>query len=77
MLPLLVTYLVLHTLDDRDVHVNPSHIISLSETDEHRDPKNKLLTDKVHCVVSLSSGNKISVAENCDSVRKRIEELKR
>jgi len=61
------------TLDGREVLVNPIHIVSLSETAEDRDPKEKLLTDKAHCVVSLSNGKFISVAESCEGVRRRIE----
>ncbi|KYK50076.1 hypothetical protein A1D31_22455 [Bradyrhizobium liaoningense] len=60
-------------LDGREVLINPIHIVSLSETAEDRDPKDKLLTDKAHCVVSLSNGKFISVAETCDSIRRRVE----
>lgn len=66
--------IVFRTLDGRDVHVNPSHIVSVSETSETRDPNERLLTDKVHCVITLSNGTKVSVAEGCDSVRRRLEE---
>jgi hypothetical protein len=64
------------TLDGREVHVSPAHIVSLSETSEDRDPREKLLTDKVHCVINLTNGTRVSVAEVCDSVRRRLEEAK-
>jgi uncharacterized protein YlzI (FlbEa/FlbD family) len=74
--PVMITLqlIVFQTLDGRDVHVNPKHVVSISEPSEDRDPKEKLLTDKVHCVINLTNGTKVSVAENCDSVRRRLEE---
>lgn len=64
------------TLDGREVLVNPKQIVSVSETAEARDPKEKLLTNKAHCVVNLTNGNFISVAEHCDSVRQRLQEAR-
>jgi hypothetical protein len=69
-------YLVLQTLDGRDVHVNPAYVATLSEPDEDRDPKKKLMTDKVHCVVTLLNNLRVSVGEDCDSVKARMEALK-
>jgi len=69
-------YLVLQTLDGRDVHINQSHIVTLSEPDEDRDPKKKLMTDKVRCVVTLLNNLKVSVSESCDDVKARMEALK-
>jgi uncharacterized protein YlzI (FlbEa/FlbD family) len=61
------------TLDGREVHVNPTHIVSISEARDEDDP-HKLLTGKVHCVITLTNGKLISAAEDCTSVRHRIEE---
>lgn len=67
---------VFQTIDGRDVHINPKHVVSISETSETRDPGEKLLSDKVHCVINLSNGTKVSVGEHCDLVRHRLEEAK-
>lgn len=69
-------FIVFQTIDGRDVHINPKHVVSLSETNEARDPSEKLLTDKVHCIINLINGTKVSVADNCDVVRRRLEEAK-
>jgi hypothetical protein len=76
---LLVTmqFIVFQTIDGRDVHINPKHVVSVSETNEARDPSEKLLTDKVHCIINLSNGTHVSVADNCDVVRRRLEDAKR
>jgi uncharacterized protein YlzI (FlbEa/FlbD family) len=68
--------IVFQTLDGRDVSINPKHIVSISETSEDRAPNERLLTPKVHCVINLTNGTKVSVAEECDNVRQRLEQLK-
>jgi hypothetical protein len=75
---LLVTlqFIVFQTIDGRDVHINPKHVVSVSETSEARDPSEKLLADKVHCIINLSNGTHVCVADNCDVVRRRLEEAK-
>jgi hypothetical protein len=75
---LLVTLqlIVFQTIDGRDVHINPNHVVSVSETNEARDPSKKLLTDEVRCIINLSNGTHVSVADNCDVVRRRLEEAK-
>lgn len=71
-----VVLLLLHTLDGRDVYVNPTHIVSVAEVREEHDPR-KLLTGKVRCVVTLSNGKFLTVVEDCASVRRRLDELGR
>jgi hypothetical protein len=73
MLLLIVLHLVvLHTLDGREVSVNPSLVTSLHASKE--DEENKLLIEGVRCVVSLADGKFVSVSETCDVVRKLLEE---
>jgi len=62
------------TLDGRNVLVNPKQIVSISEPSESRDAKDKLMTDKVHCVVNLTNGTFISIAEDCPSLRQRLKQ---
>jgi uncharacterized protein YlzI (FlbEa/FlbD family) len=76
LLAVVLELIAFQTLDGREVLVNPAHIVSVSETAEARDQKDRLITSKAHCVINLSSGNIISVAEPCDSVRRRLEEAR-
>ena len=62
--------IVLHTVDGREVSVNPEQVTTLHAT---RDEGNKLVTDEAHCVVMLTDGKFVSVAEACDEVRKLLE----
>lgn len=71
-----VEFVVVQTLDGRHVHINPSQVTNVSESSETRSPEDKLMSDKVHCVILLTNGTKVSIAETCDSVKKRLEQAK-
>ena len=70
-MPLLAAMLALQTLDGREVHVNPDHIVSISDARDESNP-DRWLTDKAHCVVTLSNGKFLTVAESCESVQQRL-----
>jgi hypothetical protein len=55
--------LLLHTVDGREVYVNPAYVVSTHEPQE----KGRY-DEKVHCVVSFIDGKFISVKENCSEV---------
>ena len=61
---------VLHSVDGREVSVNPQLVTSLHAA---TDQNNKLLTGDVRCVIGLADGKFVSVIEDCDAVRKLIE----
>lgn len=63
-------YIVIQTLDGRTMYVNPKHIVSTSQA------KGKLVVDAVQCVIYTTDGRIISVAETCNSIKARIEQLK-
>lgn len=67
---LVLELVVLRTLDGRTVHVNPAHVVSLNERVEGE--RNKVLSDKVYCVINLLDGKFISVGEKCDVVRQQL-----
>lgn len=70
---IIVLHLVLlHTVDGREVSVNPEQVTSLHANKANED--NKLLTSDVSCVVGLTDGKFVSVAESCEAVRKLLEE---
>jgi hypothetical protein len=55
--------LLLHTVDDREVYVNPAFVISTHE------PKDQGGYDaKVNCIVSFIDAKFISVKETCSEV---------
>jgi uncharacterized protein YlzI (FlbEa/FlbD family) len=60
----MIEFIALQTLDGRSVHINPAAIVSISEANR------RLVTDKVHCVVSLVNGKYVTVIESCDELRR-------
>ena len=73
---LLVTLqlVIFHTVDGHEVAINPAHITNMIAAKD--DQENKLFTDSVRCVINLTDGKFITVAESCDMVRRRLEEAK-
>jgi uncharacterized protein YlzI (FlbEa/FlbD family) len=67
--------LIVQTLDGREVSVNPTQIVTISEARDDGDPT-KQLTTNVHCVLTLSNGNLVTTVEDCESVRHRLQEIK-
>lgn len=67
--------IVLHTLDGRDVYVNPDYVVSVVEARSEDDP-HKRMTAQVHCAIGMSDGKIYTVAESCDSVRQRLQEVR-
>ena len=65
-----VELVVLHMVDGRIVQVNPAQITQLINAGEHG---NTTLVDTVKCVVRLTDGNFVSVAETCEQVQQAIE----
>ena len=55
--------ILLHTVDDREVYVNPTWVVSTTE------PKDRGgFAEPVHCIVSFIDGKFISVRETCSEV---------
>ena len=61
--------LLVMTIDGREVRINPDHIVTFSEARQ----EGGQLTDKVHCIITLSNGKFVTVAEECTSLRRRLE----
>jgi hypothetical protein len=61
--------IVLHSVDGREISVNPQLVTSLHAAKG----ANKLLVGEARCVVSLADGKFVSVIETCDVVRQLIE----
>ena len=61
--------IIVHMIDGRAVDVNPRHIVSLAHP---KTGANKQFPDAVRCVISLTDGKFLSVAETCDEIRQLI-----
>jgi hypothetical protein len=66
--------LVIVLLDGREAHINPRHIVSITEARDADDP-GKHYTDKVRCALSLSDGKLFTTEEECDSIDARLHEI--
>jgi len=65
---ILVVLLVLHTLDGREIDINPQKITSMREA-KADDKSGKYFTEGVRCMVNLSDGKFVSVIETCAQIR--------
>lgn len=63
---------VLHTVDGREVYINPNAVTNVQEPRKHGDPT-KQTTPGVECIISLSDGKFVTVAEFCETVREQLE----
>jgi hypothetical protein len=68
-----VQFIVLHTVEGHEVYIEPSHVTSLMVK---RDDPRRVMHERVNCLVVMSNGRFLSVAEDCASVRKRLEEAR-
>lgn len=71
---LALALLLLHGPTGREIRVNPSSITSLHSSVPGQ--PNKTLTDGVKCLVNLTDGKFVSVAETCEMVSEMIERSK-
>ena len=69
-----VSFIMLHTVDGREVSVNPEQLASVTHSKDGEG--NKLLAADVHCVLNLNNGKFISVLEECGEVLRKIEAMK-
>jgi hypothetical protein len=56
---------LVHTVDGRELYINPDSVISLSTA-------GRLVTEKAHCVIALNDAKFVTVREDCDEVRRLI-----
>jgi hypothetical protein len=65
-------FVVLHTIDGREVSINPRAVTNLIAAKP--DAPNELLAGPVRCIVNLTDGRFVTVTEHCDVVRQLLEE---
>jgi hypothetical protein len=56
---------LVHTVDGRELYINPESVISLSTA-------GKLVTERAQCVIALNDAKFVTVREDCDEVRRLI-----
>jgi hypothetical protein len=72
MIILLTVLVVLHTLDGREIDINPAQVTSMREArDDNAD--NKAFTDGVRCMINTTDGKFVTVIEECRAVRRKLE----
>lgn len=64
--------IILHTLDGRELSVNPKQITHLTSRGQ-----GALIVEGVNCAVGLADGKLLSVVETCEQIRAILEQLKR
>lgn len=64
-----ITMITLHMIDGRVVRLNEQQITQLVEPRAH----GSQLPEEVNCIVRLTDGSYVSVAETCDAVRAAME----
>jgi uncharacterized protein YlzI (FlbEa/FlbD family) len=68
----LAAFLMVHTVDGREAAVNPKQISSIQRGQDSG--ANRVLVNKVRCVIGMTNGKFISVLEECDEVLRRLKE---
>ena len=67
-IPVLFELVPLHTVDGREIDINPAEITQLHES-KIDDSPDRLMVKGVRCVVSTTDGKFISVTEDCSEIR--------
>jgi hypothetical protein len=76
-IPVLFSIIALHGADGREVDVNPAEITSLREA-RSDDPGERHFVSGAHCLINLTDGKFVAVAETCAQTRVLIsDEVKR
>ena len=70
MIDLALVLIVLHSVDGREVTINPEMVTTLHAPTEQG---NRLLTKSVRCRVGHADGKFVSAVESCDAVRQLLE----
>lgn len=63
--------MVLHTLDGREIHLNPKQVTSMREAQADA-ADNKAFVGGLRCMVNLTDGKFVTVVETCAEVRDKL-----
>jgi len=70
----MMDYLAVHTIDGREVMINPKAIVTIGGPRSGESAGQQLLSDKATCMVTLVDGKFVTVVESCDTLRQRLDE---
>jgi len=62
---------VLHTVDGREITVNPAQITTMREAHDASDP-NRAFTKQVRCMINTADGKFVTVVEECEAIREML-----
>ncbi|MCP3475098.1 hypothetical protein NLM33_32770 [Bradyrhizobium sp. CCGUVB1N3] len=62
---------VLHTVDGREIIVNPAQITTMREAHDADDP-NRAFTEQVRCMINTADGKFVTVVEECEAIREML-----
>jgi hypothetical protein len=68
--------IILHTGDGSEININPAQVTSLRKARpaDHFPSSEKYFSDKVRCMVNLTDGKFLTVIEECEAIRKMLQE---
>jgi hypothetical protein len=69
-----VILIILHAPDGHEIRLNPDQITSMHAAIPGE--ANKMISDKVECLINTTDGKFVSVVETCDTVRDLMEKAK-
>ena len=74
MLQLVIALLLLHAPDGAEIRINPEQVTSMHS--RHATNKNSLFSENVGCLIRLSGGKFVTVAEDCRVIEKLLEQVR-
>ena len=64
-------YIAVQTLDGREVLINRTAIVTIGGV--RQDDKQRMLSDKATCLVTLVDGKFVTVVESCETVQRKLQ----
>jgi uncharacterized protein YlzI (FlbEa/FlbD family) len=64
--------IVLHTIDGREIAINPALVTSMQEA-RPNNADDKAFVGGLRCMVNLTDGKFVTVVETCEAVRQKME----
>ena len=75
MIDIVLTLIVLHSVEGHEIRINPAQINSLRAA-RPKGEGGKLFTDEVKCMINTTDGKFINVIENCETVNRMLQEAR-
>ena len=69
----LVTVIILHGADNREIRVSPSQITSMQSPRAGAKKDEKLYPEGLNCLINLADGKSVAVVEPCLVIQRMME----